>query len=106
MEIPSAVAAAGDVTWRSSPSNQNVPASARKIPDTTLMRVDLPAPLSPTSATTSPGDDLEVDLGQGLDGAEALADPLQAKQMAPLSCVSPLQRSGQDLVRSRPDRAR
>ncbi len=35
-----------------------------------LISVDLPAPLSPTSAITSPAADLEVDVRQRLDGAE------------------------------------
>ena len=39
-----------------------------------LMSVDLPAPLSPTSAMTSPGRDLEVDIGQRLHRAERLRE--------------------------------
>jgi hypothetical protein len=36
------------------PSNSNSPASAGPTPEIALINVDLPAPLSPTSATTSP----------------------------------------------------
>ena len=39
-----------------------------------LMSVDLPAPLSPTSAMTSPERDLEVDVCQRLHGAERLRE--------------------------------
>ena len=38
-----------------SPSNRNSPESILWIPATHLIIVDLPAPLSPTSAVTSPG---------------------------------------------------
>ena len=39
-----------------------------------LMSVDLPAPLSPTSAMTSPCAHLEVDVGQRLHRAERLRE--------------------------------
>ena len=36
------------------PSKRTVPAVGRKMPLTLLLRVDLPAPLEPSSATISP----------------------------------------------------
>ena len=39
-----------------------------------LISVDLPAPLSPTSAMTSPGYDVEVHLVERLNRAEVLGD--------------------------------
>src|SRR5438552_17467509 len=53
--MPSATASAGPCSAVSAPSQRIAPASAGKIPEMILMSVDLPAPLSPTSATTSPG---------------------------------------------------
>ena len=41
-----------------------------------LMRVDLPAPFSPTKEWISPGRSDERHLGQRLGGVEALGDPL------------------------------
>jgi hypothetical protein len=43
-------------------------------PARTLTSVDLPAPLSPTSATTSPACTSRFDVSQGRDGAEVLGD--------------------------------
>ena len=48
---------------------------AASAPDRMLTRVDLPAPLSPTRPTTSPGVDVEVDAPQRLYAAEVLGDP-------------------------------
>ena len=44
------------------------------------MSVDLPAPLSPTSAITSPLPHLEIDVGESLHGAEALRDAAQLER--------------------------
>src|SRR5215217_1982300 len=41
--------------WTSLPSNTTRPPSGAWVPATHLIRVDLPAPLSPTRAITSPG---------------------------------------------------
>src|SRR5438094_8834855 len=40
--------------WIARPATVNVPESALSAPVTILMKVDLPAPFSPTSACTSP----------------------------------------------------
>ena len=45
-----------------------------------LTSVDLPAPLSPSRATTSPRPIREADAAQRLDGAEILGDVLQLQQ--------------------------
>ena len=48
-------------------------------PQTILTSVDLPAPLSPTSATTSPALSVERHALEGDDAAELLADILEAE---------------------------
>jgi hypothetical protein len=55
VSMPSSRAATGFgmVTWR--PSNRIAPPSGARVPDRILTSVLLPAPLSPTSAATSPG---------------------------------------------------
>src|SRR4051794_3555457 len=53
--MPSACASCGLVIVAGRPSNVIVPESAACTPASTLTSVDLPAPLSPTSATTWPG---------------------------------------------------
>ena len=50
------------------------------MPATHLIRVDLPAPLSPTSAITSPRSHLEVDVGERLHRAERLRDPAELEE--------------------------
>ena len=50
------------------------------MPATHLISVDLPAPLSPTSAITSPCAHLEVDVGQRLHRAERLRDAAKLEQ--------------------------
>src|SRR3982074_1369714 len=52
--MPSAWASWGRLIWTSRPSHSMTPLSAGPTPEITLMSVDLPAPLSPTRATTSP----------------------------------------------------
>ena len=53
------------------PSNSHHPrGSGAWTPARTFTSVDLPAPLSPTRATTSPGAHVEVDVGERGDGAE------------------------------------
>ena len=52
----------------------------RGCPATHLISVDLPAPLSPTRAITSPAPDLELDLRERLHRAEALRDPVKLEQ--------------------------
>jgi hypothetical protein len=52
--MPIARACCG-VRWRiSSPPNRNVPSSGGKVPEMTLIRVDLPAPFSPKRTCNSP----------------------------------------------------
>src|SRR5919112_6043629 len=52
--MPSRAASFGPWMCTARPSNRTSPSSAGWIPAMHLMSVDLPAPLSPTSATTSP----------------------------------------------------
>src|SRR5689334_5172630 len=52
--IPSLDASFGLLTWTGFPSKMISPLSGAWMPATVLTRVDLPAPLSPTSAMTSP----------------------------------------------------
>src|SRR5689334_6195160 len=53
--MPSARASSGESIVTSRPSKRISPASGGWTPASALTSVDLPAPLSPTSATTSPG---------------------------------------------------
>src|SRR5438874_2672712 len=53
--MPRPTASAGPCSTVSTPCQRIVPESAAKMPETTLISVDLPAPLSPTRATTSDG---------------------------------------------------
>src|SRR4051794_33354367 len=52
--MPWRVASCGVFSWTGSPSHRASYSSPGWIPAITLIRVDLPAPLSPTRATTSP----------------------------------------------------
>ena len=52
--MPRSCATAGLVMSTAAPSKSIDPDSGAKTPESTLTSVDLPAPLSPTSATTSP----------------------------------------------------
>src|SRR3954462_7531849 len=53
--MPSALLSRGLVTWTCLPSNVYSPLSKEWMPAIPLIRVLLPAPLSPTSAVTLPG---------------------------------------------------
>ena len=70
--------------WRSCngwPSNSSSPSSGGNTPEMILISVDLPAPLSPASATTSPGRSGEIDtLFQRMHAAEALGDVARFQQ--------------------------
>ncbi len=52
--MPIALASVGEVNRTGAPSKTISPASGVSTPDRHLTNADLPAPLSPTSATTSP----------------------------------------------------
>ena len=52
--MPAALASAGDFARNSLPSNSMRPDVGSRPPEMILTSVDLPAPLSPSSATTSP----------------------------------------------------
>src|SRR3954468_5690341 len=53
--MPLSRASCGLENWVRLPSSRMSPSSYWKTPEIALMTVDLPAPLSPASATTSPG---------------------------------------------------
>ena len=59
------------------------------MPESTLVSVDLPAALSPTSPRHSPGPEVEVDAAQRLDRAEGLDDPAQAGARGPGGLLLP-----------------
>ncbi len=50
------------------------PESAGWAPDSVRISVDLPAPLPPTRATTSPGVEVDADVVDGVDATEEHAD--------------------------------
>ena len=52
--MPRSLASLGDLMLTLFPSRKKDPASAEYAPAKTFIKVDLPAPLSPTSAITSP----------------------------------------------------
>src|SRR3954463_14949838 len=52
--MPLASASRGELKLASCPSISSCPSSGRNTPDSTLIRVDLPAPLSPSRHITSP----------------------------------------------------
>src|SRR5829696_7504584 len=56
--MPRSCACAGEVMVTGLPSNVTCPSSGGYTPAMVLTRVDLPAPLSPTRATTSPASTL------------------------------------------------
>src|SRR3954449_6416131 len=53
--MPASSAALAERGATATPPSRTMPASRAKMPVSTLIRVDLPAPFSPTSAWTSPG---------------------------------------------------
>src|SRR3954467_5007525 len=53
--MPRSAASLGPRMWASCPLNRTAPGWCGWVPAMPLTRVDLPAPLSPTSAVTSPG---------------------------------------------------
>src|SRR3954471_2265737 len=53
--MPRSAASRGPRMWASCPLNRTAPESYGWVPAMHFTRVDLPAPLSPTSAITSPG---------------------------------------------------
>ena len=55
VSIPAASASMGDPIRAGFPSMRISPPSGGYTPEMILMRVDFPAPLSPSSASTSPG---------------------------------------------------
>ena len=83
--MPSALACFGVGTWTGWPSKRYSPLSNAWIPAIPLIRVLLPAPLSPTSAVTWPSRAVRLDVVQDLDGPEALVDAAQLEQR-PFGC--------------------
>ena len=65
-----------------------------------LMRVDLPAPLSPTSPVISPVGMLKGSVLQGDDRAETLADPFHAKKSVRHLCTVDHGRQALSMARS------
>jgi hypothetical protein len=55
MRMPSASASAGRSMLTGCPSSRTSPLSGLSAPESTRISVDLPAPFSPTSASTRPG---------------------------------------------------
>src|SRR5215212_2098110 len=77
--MPSATASVGLVIVTSRPSNEIVPESSGWMPAIVLTSVDLPAPLSPTRATTSPGRTSKSTLLSAWTGPKLLLTPFRAR---------------------------
>ena len=78
--MPWSSASRGEPKVTGLPSTFNVPSVCGCSPEMILIRVDLPAPLSPRTQATSPAFTVQVDALQGDDGAEGLADVLHLDQ--------------------------
>jgi hypothetical protein len=70
--MPIADACSGLVIVTGLPSKNSSPESSSRLPVKALTMVDLPAPLSPMSATTSPGYMSKAAFVQGTDVTEAI----------------------------------
>ena len=73
---------------RSSPSTLRLPSLCGCSPDMILMRVDLPAPLSPSTQVDLAGVDAQVDAAQRADRAVGLADVVHLDQRLALVQVA------------------
>ena len=76
----------------------------RRLPESALTMVDLPAPLSPIRATTSPGVDVEVGVVQGPDMAEASRDAPEPRESVSPRYYHHLTTRGANAPRSLPAR--
>src|SRR5215213_1446055 len=86
--MPSATASVGVVIVTSRPSNEIVPESAGWMPAIVLTSVDLPAPLSPTRATTSPGRTSKSTSWSACTGPKLLLTPFsESTGVLPLSFI-------------------
>ena len=74
MPMPSSRPALGESMRTSRPSTWMVPLSGWYSPDRMLIRVDLPAPFSPSRHSTSPGIAAQTDAVVGDDARERLGD--------------------------------
>ena len=70
----------GRVPSTTSPSTSTLPASGASRPDRVSSVVVLPAPFGPSSATTSPGPDREVEVAHDGDAAVAGVQTLHVDQ--------------------------
>src|SRR3954471_3430238 len=83
--MPRCVASSGREMCTSRPSHSNVPESAGPAPEIVLINVDLPAPLSPTRATTSPAWTSKSTLPRACTGPKDLLTPRRRSRGVP--CV-------------------
>ena len=75
MAIPARAASVIDFMVSGLPLSVSSPESGGKAPAIIFNNVDLPAPLAPTSPTTLPCGDVEIDVAKSLHHTEALAYP-------------------------------
>src|SRR6266508_5515966 len=78
--MPSAVASCGRLIVTGRPSQRTSPLSAGFTPSIAFTRVDLPAPLSPTRATTSPALTSKSTSDSACTGPKLLLTPLSARR--------------------------
>ena len=62
------------------PRNSTPPPTGRLRPDSARISVDLPAPLAPSTATSSPFSTSKIDIADHIEGAVAGAQPLGGEQ--------------------------
>src|SRR5215211_1046489 len=90
--IPSSTESFGSLMLTGRPSKRTSPLSAGLMPAIALTSVDLPAPLSPTRATTSPPWSSKFTSSSAFTGPKLLLTPSSAKTAVPElipSCSSP-----------------
>src|SRR3954451_113789 len=79
---------AGEWIFTCSPSKTNSPWSAGPTPEIVLTKVDLPAPLSPTSATTSPAATSKSTSWRACTAPNRLDTPRRLRRGRPLAGAS------------------
>src|SRR5437764_851405 len=94
--MPRSAASRGPRMWASCPLNRTAPESYGWMPAMHLTRVDLPAPLSPTSAVTSPARTSKSTSWRTWTGPKLLFRPLISRMGSLMDGLSPGWGPGRD----------